>query len=369
MLKPTKVIVVSGVMLLSIVGAFNFGNHKANGSLAVAAVKKTQKAPPVNRRDSNLKLQNYNNGIFSIAKPNGWQLTMSGEGSSLAFLSWDPVRPLRQFFYFGSVGPVYMSNEQKQIDLNYMRSGGYPIGWIEMPVIQPFTVSNFFAHFNQIARTNVAQNFMPQCPRLDRFQIISAKSQNSMLPGGRTELIRALFIQNGQLAEGLFMATVVPYTPFMNGPGGGNGYGCMVMGLTAPQREFRNLQADLVSALRSFTINPAYAQSYIQQQEQVFARIMKAGQTLREAGDLIARGWQQRQRSEDIMSEKRSDAILGKERLYDPATGEVYDFQNGFYENYNLHRNRYQMNNLQPLPDNNYQLWTQAPLNGEKYLH
>ena len=41
------------------------------------------------------------------------------------------------------------------------------------------------------------------------------------------------------------------------------------------------------------------------------------------------------------MAEKRSDAMLGKERLYDPGTGEVYEFQNGFYDQYRLNPQEY----------------------------
>ena len=42
----------------------------------------------------------------------------------------DDNEPLRQIFYFSSVGPVYMSEEQKQIDYQYMDMGGYAIPWI-----------------------------------------------------------------------------------------------------------------------------------------------------------------------------------------------------------------------------------------------
>lgn len=331
----------------------------------------TEAAKPVQtntKTNLSLALQAYNNGIYSINMPKGWKIITAGDGSTLAFLTWDPSHPQRQIFYFGAVGPLYMSARQKQIDVNYMNSGGYPIGWIEMPVIEPFTPSNFLSQFSQIARTNVARNFMPQCPKLDRFQIISAKPQPSMLPGGQTELIRAIFVQDGRLAEGLFIATMVPFTPFMNGPGGGNGYGCLLTGIAAPKREFAQLQDDLLRSVRSFTISQAYAQNYIQRQEGVFASIMRTGQTLRETSDIITKGWTSRQKSEDILSEKRSDATLGKERLYDPANDQVYEFDHGFYDHYNLNRNQYEMSNLQPLPDNNYNLWMTPPLNGPNNL-
>ena len=95
-----------------------------------------------------LELKETNTGVFSVSIPRGWRMVHAGDGATLAFYAWDPVQPMRKIFYFGSVGPLYMSDQQKQIDLYYMQSGGFPVGWIEMPVIQPFTASNFFSHFS-----------------------------------------------------------------------------------------------------------------------------------------------------------------------------------------------------------------------------
>ena len=44
--------------------------------------------------------------------------------------------------------------------------------------------------------------------------------------------------------------------------------------------------------------------------------------------------YQSREKSEDIMQEKRSDAILGYERVYDSDTGNVYRAYNGFMDDY-----------------------------------
>lgn len=342
------------------------------GIVTFCGIQTSGDAANLNSASSNsslpLTLQPYNNGIFSMNVPAGWKMVIAGDGSTLAFLTWQPTKPLRQIFYFGSIGPLYMSQQQKQIDQWYVTNNGYPIAWIEMPVIQPFTAGNFFARFNALSRTSVAQRFMPQCPGLENFQVISVQPVPSRLPNGQAELVRGLFLQNGELAEGLFMATMVPYTPFMNGPGGGNGYACMAVGVAAPKNEFRFIQDDLLHSLQSFVISQAYAQDYIQRQQGVFQGIMRAGQTLRETSDIITKGWNERQKTYDIVSEKRADAIRGVERLYDPATGEVYEFPNGFYDRYNIQRNQYKMNNLHPLPGNNYNLWMTPPLNGPARL-
>lgn len=321
------------------------------------------------RGNHKIKLESgkYDGGFFTIDMPKGWNIITTGECADFAFLIRDPSRPLRQIFYFGEVGPVYMSAQQKQIDYQYMSMGGYPIAWIEMPVVDPLTPSNFLTQFHLIAQTQVAQKFMSQCPKLKNLQIVSAVSQPSPISGGTTELIRALFTEGRDLGEGLFLVTVAPFMPFTGGPGGGNAYGFQITGITAPKREFPDIENKLVRSLRSFTISKSYVSNCLSQAS-TYAGILKAGKTLSEASDIIIKGWENRNKSDDIIAEKRSDAILGKERLYDPNTGEAYEFENGFYDKYKLKGNRYKMNNLQPLPENNYDLWMKAPLDGYKHL-
>jgi len=61
------------------------------------------------------------------------------------------------------------------------------------------------------------------------------------------------------------------------------------------------------------------------------------------------------------MAEKRSDAILGFERVYDSDTKETYQVNQQFRERYKLNHERFRMNNLQVIPNNNYELWNKAP--------
>jgi len=315
-----------------------------------------------------LTLERYDGGFFTIDKPRGWKILPAGQCSSFAFLMRDPSEPRRQIFHFGEVGPVYMALQQKNIDMQYMRMGGYPVQWIEMPVVNPLTPSNFLAQFHLIARTRIAQAFMPQCPRLEGFSVISATAQPCPINGGMTELIRALFIQNGKVTEGLFTATVAPMMPMTGSPGGGIAYGFLVTGITAPHEEFSKIQKDLSRSIASYSINQSYVNRCLQQQAAAYAGIMRAGKTLRETSDIITKGWESRNRTHDIIAEKRSDSILGRERLHNPDTGEVYEFDNGFYDKYNTNRERYEMNNLELLPGNNYDLWMQAPLDGPRNL-
>lgn len=312
-------------------------------------------------RSSDLQLTSYDGGFFTIQIPYGWKIYTAGQCAQLAFVVRDKQDQLRQIFFFGSVGPVYMSQQQKQIDWNYANMGGYPVTWIDMPVISPLTPQNFMRHFSDIASTRIAQEFMPQVPRLDNLSVICVTEQPSMIYGGKTALIRALFTKNQKVGEGLFLCTVAPFLPFTGAPGGGNAYGFMVSGITATKREFPIVLRILARSMASFNVNPTYVNQCINASQAAFRQIVKAGQTLREVSDLIIKGWEDRNKRYDIIAEKRSDSILGFKRVYDPDTKETYQVDPEFWHQYKLNRGRFRMNNLRVIPNNNYELWNRAP--------
>jgi len=304
-----------------------------------------------------IQLQSYDGGFFSINKPPGWNVTTAGSCSTFSLLIRDNTSPERQIFYFGEVGPVYLNGEQKTVDRQYMDMGGYPITWYEMPVVDPLTPENFLGQFHLIAQTNIAKNFMQQMPELNNIEIISSYPAKSPLQGD-TKIVRALFMQKGNLTEGLFFVTVAPLLSTSGYAGGGIGYAFTFIGISAQKDKFKNLEKTLTESIGSLSISQTYVNNCIQQQNQATQGILKAGRTLSETSDIIMSSWENRNRAEDIISEKRSDAIMGRDRVYDPATGEVYKVQNGFYDSYDINREKYTMSDLQLLPGNDWNLWT-----------
>jgi hypothetical protein len=314
------------------------------------------------------KLATYAGGFFSISKPEGWNVITAGNCASFAFVIRDPQNGLRQIFHFGEVGPVYLSEQQRAIDYQYMNMGGYPMAWIDMPAVDPLTPSNFLQHFQDIAQTRIAQEFMPQLPRLSRLQVISTTRCQAPIPGATTELLRGLFVEGKSLAEGLFVVTVAPMLPYNGGPGGGLAYAFLFSGITAPKDEFAALEPVLTTSLASYKISESYVSDCMRQQATTYEGILRAGRTLAEASDVITDGWEARNRVNDILSEKTSDAILGRERLYNPDTGEVFEFENGFYDHYDISREKYRVTNLQRLPEDAYDLWMAPALDGARLL-
>ena len=363
LLQVKKIMAAAVAAAVVISGYAAFGPEDTPGKPAAPALtaKKAVAAGPT------INLESYNGNFFTIDKPAGWKVTTAGHGSTLAIWLRDPQEPARQAFTFGSVGPFYLSDQQKSIDHRYMSQAGYPIQWADMPVVSPATASSFLTKWNALTRTNIARQFAAELPVFSDLTIISVQPVPGP-NGGQSELVRALFKINGKVAEGLFTTTVIETVPFMNGPGGHQGYALLFMGVTAPQHEFAHVQEKLIQSLASFNLSEQYVRSYMEASQAQFAGVMRAGQTLREASDIITKGWHARQKTYDILSVKRSDAMLGKERYRD-EDGNVYEFPLGWYQNYDIHRNKYNKPQLQPIPDNDHAGWTAGALNGPKHVY
>ncbi len=313
-----------------------------------------------------VRLLPHRGGFFSMQVPAGWRVFTAGQCAEFAVVARDPAEPLRQIFYFGTVGPFYLNARQKVMDENYLRSGGYVITWLEMPVVQPLTPARFLLQFQHIADTGLARRFMPQLPRLAHLQVVSESPRPSPIGGGSCSLLRAVFSRQGRVGQGLFLCTVAPFLPYTGGPGGSTGFAYLFMGITAPKAEFAALEPALARSLGSLAFSPAYLSRCRQGSQAAFRSVMEAGRSLRQASNMIMQGWQGRNRKEDVMAEKRSDAILGYQRVYDPETGDTFQVQPDFWDRYRSNRERFQMGRLQEIPSGRHDLWTKAPRRQEE---
>jgi hypothetical protein len=324
----------------------------------------TESKPP-----DELALERFDAGFFSIDKPVGWEVHTAGSCSTFAFLIRDEQDPVWQLFYFGTVGPVYLNQEQKDLDAWYVSQGGFPHTWLDAPVVDPLTPANYLAHWPDIANMDAADDFTPDLPQLDDLELVATTTQAAMLPEGATSNARGLFGLNGAVGEGMFLATVKTLLPYQGVPGGGIGYGHFICGVTAPEGEFAEVVDRLIASLESFTVTQAYVDNCVDQQQQIWGAVAAAGQTLSEASDIVWEGWQARTQSEDISAEQWTDAYRDVERVYDPATDEVYEVPAGWYAEYDLHRNEYDLSGLQPLPAGDWELWMRAVLDGLVQIH
>jgi len=306
-----------------------------------------------------LQLTSWSDGAVSINMPLGWNIYTGGECATKSILARDPSAELKQVFYFSEAGPVYTNQELKTRDYNYMQMGGYNIPWFESPIVNPLTAENYLTNFSVLALTSFFQQAFPQVPVMTNIKIISAK-EIADKPAYITDakLIRAEFQQNGKSGEGSFYIVTADM-------GIGLGYGMMFIGITAPKGLLDLIIPSLEKSLESYAISQGYVDACIQAQNQAAAGALKAGRILSESSDIIMDAWENKLETEQRMSEKYNDAILGSSRLYNPDTDEVYEITPEFYDHYETHSNEFEMNYLEELPDDK---WSYAPLNGAKHI-
>jgi hypothetical protein len=311
-----------------------------------------------------LKLVSYNGTNYSIKKPAGWDIVTAGDCNTFSFFMKDKKHPANQIIFFQEVGPVYLAEAQKTIDKKYMDMGGRPILWYEMPVVDPLTPENFLSSFHLISATKLAQALMPGLPAFNNVEIISVTEETNYINGGQTKVIRALFLEGGELGEGLFYITTAPVLPVNGMVSAGIGLGYSFIGITAVKSDFKYLEKTLAESLDSFALSKAYIDYCLKMQQMNWEEADRMTKTPAGTSGSINDAWDNRSSGDDIYSQKKSDEILGRDRVYDPDTGIVYEVSPGFYANYNLNRDRYRQENLQPLPDDDLELWT-APAEPE----
>lgn len=174
-------------------------------------------------------------------------------------------------------------------------------------------------------------------------------------------IVRTLFTQDDVPCEGLFAAGVADaMTSYMYNVDAGYYVVYFITGISAPSDEFYLLQDALTESLSSFQYAENYIQQGVQRIDEGTQLALEIGKMLSHTADTYNQAWHNRQRPIDTLSQKRSDARLGYDRLYDTETGEIYRAELGFYDEYDLNRNKYVNPNLQLIPDDGYDIYHRA---------
>jgi len=335
--------------------AKNNSNNTSIDKKEVATIKKSEKYA------LKLELENFNMpGVFTMDRPKGWKVYKAGEYNTLAFLTRDENEPLRQAFMFGEIGIFYVDEKQKDVEVSYQNNGGYKVPWIDMPVVSPFNGTTFLQNFNSIMNSQIGKGFlgaanMPIPSGFEQIEIISEEEISPLFPGMSTVLVRAILINNGKAAQGMFALST-----YKDAYGHGSAY--LVSGVTAPVNEFISVKDTLLSTIKSFKMEDSYVNSGINVINENGERFRQISKTISETSDIITKGFNERNKSSDVRIGKKNDQVMGVERVYDANSGEVYEVENGFHDYYKTHQEQYEQKDLQLLPDTNYDLWDKAPL-------
>jgi hypothetical protein len=125
----------------------------------------------------------------------------------------------------------------------------------------------------------------------------------------------------------------------------------------------------LVESLNSFTMTDVYFSWCYSELSQLWGEVAEIGQTLSEASDIIMDGWLSRSAAQDIMAYQYNDSVRGVEKVWDPDGQNVYEFEAGWYDQYQLNPGQYNISTLEPMPDGRVDLWEGTILDGSAYVY
>ena len=106
------------------------------------------------------------------------------------------------------------------------------------------------------------------------------------------------------------------------------------MAVTAAKDTFIEWESLLTQCMKTLEYSDRFVSATNQSSNEQVALARQISENFNAAMDGIMDSWESRSRSQDIMSQKQSDATLGYERVYDTETGEVYRATNGFTDVY-----------------------------------
>lgn len=268
---------------------------------------------------------------FSMNIPEGWSVKSSAmyTGMFHAIHVFDPEKPVNQIFFMLKMEPLFSDeNSRAMMALSSDLFGKYPI-------LTNVSTQGVFEIFPQFADAmNATADYADiQTPYIADFSVTESfeSTQGMSSVAISPSILRADFTQDGTAGEGMFTADVVPFAM-----GTGMGYYSVynLTVLSAEKGTFQDWQPTLNKVLSSLNYTPEFQSFAMSQSNQAASTSQSLSQSASEMSDSIMSSWENRNRSQDIMSQKQSDATLGYERIVDTETGNIYKIDNGFTDWY-----------------------------------
>ncbi len=265
-------------------------------------------------------------GYMTLNIPKGWEtMTLNIDVIGYQLLVYDPSSPGRRFFFSTAV-TSYPSQDEwlwwRQNTINYMGID-YGENWYISP--QATTQSLFENSGAFFGYTD--------------FKLVDNLGSNGY--GG--DVLQATCTLDGINVEGVFSAAVVDL-PVQKIPYLADGTIDLVEGtviMTAPEEEYTNWECVLGQMFASLTFSDKYWEDRAAMQRQMQQTANYLSYQANVMSDMIMDTWEKRSNSYDIQSQQYSDTTLGRERIYDTETGEVYYAENGWSDSY--YGDRYQL--------------------------
>lgn len=305
----------------------------------------------------------YECADFSITIPKGWKVTAGGINIYHSIRVYDPNEPLNQMFIQLKAEPLLHCEEGKAAwQYNcYTMGNAMSAVLADAPVMKNPSTEGFYQIQPQcidyISRDSSYAGYT--FPRFENFTVTERFASTSAMKAYAIgdELLRATFTDNGKEGEGLFSASVVDFgaTPVATGRMNGylletvdGGYYMVynIMAVTAVKDTFIEWESLLTECMKTIEYSDSFVNATIQAGNEKVAQAMEFSKNANQVLDGMMDSWEKRNTSQDIISQKQSDATLGYERVYDTETGEIYKATNGFTDVYDGKR-------YQPITDDN----------------
>ena len=337
-LTKNKLIIIGVVLLLVIIGvtlALLLLNDNDKDMIRTTAGKvKIEKSEA-----KKIEYENYDNSLISLKIPKGWKVEVAPfDYIHYSFKLYNPKDP-NYMLLFGMKLEGFNKSEAAR---NWQRTYYPSVAFAKTPVINPQTTEAFYKVWNETAayvNTNDAK--FEYLPKMNEFTVIDNLGASAI--GG--DILRANYKDdNNNLIQGLFTASVKDIGPYYVNSNMMNifsekidvwpliVYNTILM--TAPDEEFNNWQSILDKSLSTLQFSDTFVSEFNKEESNILTTIQANQKVYDQISDMIMDSWEKRNNSYDIISQKRSDATLGYERVYDTETGEIYKAYNGFTDDY-----------------------------------
>lgn len=288
-------------------------------------------------------------GYFTAEIPRGWQVRTGLKPSgkidliSYAIAIYDPRKPDRELYFNLNDAAGVKSAEARDW---HAKAYGANSLFARMPVIQNPSTASFFAAMG------------PFYGYRD-FAVLERFGKNAL--GGEVVVGECVSAISGVKVQGLFHAVIHGMNNYVQRNAFNPRAGRLDVGFwteytilseRAPKEEFLEWQPVLDRCLRSIR----FSGEFHNQRREAWRRLIGTSNYIMHTGEavsgMIMDSYRRRNTTYDVLSQKRSDATLGYERVQDIETGEYYRAENGFSDWYRGNRYRPVRDNagyLQPI--------------------
>ncbi len=297
---------------------------------------------------SKLSLEEYSNGVFSMKKPRGWDVSFGGSGMYYAIRVNDSNNSNNGLFLMIKMQPLLKSVSAKSFWQDYYTMSGnsseYKV-FADAVVLSNPTVSEFYTKFNEVTAymKNIESTLSSfKFPTYNSFTVKEELVSNASMKNYAldSKVLRANFTgENDKKGEGLFLASIVNFGDYKMGEIDTMYYMVYdIMTITADENDFIDYKDILLESINSIEFSDSYVKNTIDDGNTQTKKALELNDSIQKSFDSYMSAWERRNKTYDIMSQKQSDATLGYERVYDTETNEIYKAYDGFTNDYDGER-------------------------------